>query len=144
MLYDIYDEQIDVTSKAFLGLTVACARCHDHKFDPISTQGLLFAGFDLRQHGSFQGLERTSPKLLLTRRSFRRSRVSSAYQAHQESRSSAKQKEIDDIVDDRESSALPARLQPRLADYMVAARRCTRTGRSAQMWLAKQDWPEDC
>lgn len=30
------DEQIDVVSKAFLGLTVSCARCHDHKFDAIS------------------------------------------------------------------------------------------------------------
>ena len=32
---DIVDDQIDVTSRAFLGLTVACARCHDHKFDAI-------------------------------------------------------------------------------------------------------------
>lgn len=32
---DIIADQIDVTTKAFLGLTVACARCHDHKFDPI-------------------------------------------------------------------------------------------------------------
>ncbi len=30
------DNQIDVVSKAFLGITVACARCHNHKFDPIS------------------------------------------------------------------------------------------------------------
>jgi len=35
---DIVDEQIDVTTRAFLGLTVSCARCHDHKFDPIPTR----------------------------------------------------------------------------------------------------------
>ena len=32
---EVADEQIDAMSQAFLGLTVACARCHDHKFDPI-------------------------------------------------------------------------------------------------------------
>ena len=34
---DVVDEQIDVTTQAFLGITAACARCHDHKFDPIPT-----------------------------------------------------------------------------------------------------------
>src|SRR4029450_9876701 len=36
---DIVDDQIDVTGRAFLGLTLSCARCHDHKFDPIATAG---------------------------------------------------------------------------------------------------------
>lgn len=33
---DIIDDRIDVTARGLMGLTVACARCHDHKYDPIS------------------------------------------------------------------------------------------------------------
>ncbi len=33
---DIIDDRIDVVTRGFLGLTVTCARCHDHKYDPVS------------------------------------------------------------------------------------------------------------
>lgn len=36
MVSDMVDDQIDTIGKAFLGLTLGCARCHDHKFDPIA------------------------------------------------------------------------------------------------------------
>lgn len=35
---DVVDEQLDVIGQAFLGQTLGCARCHDHKFDPIPTK----------------------------------------------------------------------------------------------------------
>ncbi|MDP7204626.1 MAG: DUF1549 domain-containing protein, partial [Pirellulaceae bacterium] len=37
MQMDIIDEQVDTLGRAFIGLTLGCARCHDHKFDPIPT-----------------------------------------------------------------------------------------------------------
>lgn len=35
---DEWDERIDAVSRTFLAMTVSCARCHDHKFDPISME----------------------------------------------------------------------------------------------------------
>ena len=35
---DDWDERVDTVTRGFLGMTVACARCHDHKFDPIPTR----------------------------------------------------------------------------------------------------------
>src|SRR5690606_4347545 len=37
MEMDIIDEQLDTFGRAFMGMTFGCARCHDHKFDPIQT-----------------------------------------------------------------------------------------------------------
>jgi hypothetical protein len=36
--HDIIDDRIDVTTRGLMGLTVSCARCHDHKYDPIPTE----------------------------------------------------------------------------------------------------------
>lgn len=35
---EVVDEQVDAVGRAFLGMTLGCARCHDHKFDPIPTR----------------------------------------------------------------------------------------------------------
>jgi cytochrome c553 len=57
LLTDIADDQVDVVCRAFLGLTVACARCHDHKFDPIPTEdyyslaGIFFSSHILQDPG---------------------------------------------------------------------------------------------
>src|ERR1019366_5606658 len=38
VIADELDDRIDTLTRGLLGLTVACARCHDHKFDPIPTR----------------------------------------------------------------------------------------------------------
>ncbi len=38
VMADEWEDRVDVVSRGLLGLTVACARCHDHKFDPIGTE----------------------------------------------------------------------------------------------------------
>jgi hypothetical protein len=50
---DRLDNRIDVMTKTFLGLTVACARCHDHKFDAISTKD-YYALFGFLESSSYR------------------------------------------------------------------------------------------
>jgi cytochrome c553 len=54
---DIADEQIDVTGRAFLGLTLGCARCHDHKFDPIPSVDYYALAGIFRGTNMFQDLQ---------------------------------------------------------------------------------------
>jgi hypothetical protein len=57
LLTDIADDQVDLTSRAFLGVTLGCARCHDHKFDPFSQRdyyalaGIFFSSHILANPG---------------------------------------------------------------------------------------------
>ncbi|HEY3740994.1 MAG TPA: PSD1 and planctomycete cytochrome C domain-containing protein [Bryobacteraceae bacterium] len=52
---EFQDDRVDVTTRGFLGLTVACAQCHDHKFDPIPTRDFysiqgIFDNSDVTEH----------------------------------------------------------------------------------------------
>ena len=51
VIADFVDEQLDVLGRTFLGLTISCARCHDHKFDPIrQTDYYALAGMFYSSH----------------------------------------------------------------------------------------------
>jgi cytochrome c553 len=67
---DMVDDQIDTVGKAFMGLTLGCARCHDHKFDPISQQdyyalaGIFYSTHILKDLGA-KGAEYTMNRVPL-------------------------------------------------------------------------------
>jgi len=57
---DLIDDRIDTTSKAFLAMTVACARCHDHMFDPIPTKDYYAL------HGVFASIDEPKDKPVIS------------------------------------------------------------------------------
>ena len=66
---DLADEQLDATTQGMLGLTVACARCHDHKFDPIPQRDYyalagVFLSTDTR-YGTFDAQQNNHPAALV-------------------------------------------------------------------------------
>jgi len=71
VMHDVIDDRIDVVSRATMALTVACARCHDHKYDPIPTQDYysLYGVFHNRPSSSCRSA--TAPRMPLSRRRMR-------------------------------------------------------------------------
>ncbi len=66
---DLVDEQIDAMSQSMLGLTLACARCHDHKFDPVTQRDYYaLAGIFLSSetlYGTYGQLQNANPGTLI-------------------------------------------------------------------------------
>ena len=66
---DLVDEQIDAMSQAMLGVTLACARCHDHKFDPFTQRdyyalaGIFTSSETL--YGTYSQLQNVNPGTLI-------------------------------------------------------------------------------
>jgi hypothetical protein len=124
MFYDIVDEQIEVTGKAFLGLTIACARCHDHKFDPVSTKDYYSLASIFASTKQLSKIEGTVSKLYFAPLAPRK--IAAVYEAHQK-KIEDKQKEID-AVTGAEARRFRERLAPRIADYMITAREVYENG----------------
>jgi hypothetical protein len=118
MFYDIVDEQIDVTGKAFLGLSIACARCHDHKFDPISIKDYYSLASVFASTKQLSKIEGTVSQLYFA--PLVPKDIAQQYEAHQ-TKVADKKKEID-AVSSSEARRIREGLIPRMADYMVAAR----------------------
>jgi cytochrome c553 len=119
MLYDVWDEQLDVTSRAFLGVTLSCARCHDHKFDPLTQKDYYGIIGMFASTKSFRDAETHVSKLLFT------PLVSKAeYEVYEKAQAVVANKGIDiDIAVDRERHLAQAKWIEQLPAYMMAARK---------------------
>jgi hypothetical protein len=124
MFYDIVDEQIEVTGKALLGLSIACARCHDHKFDPISTKDYYSLASIFASTKQLSKIEGTVSQLYFA--PLAPKDVAERYDAHLK-KVEDKQKEIS-AVSATEGRRLRDALAARIADYMVAARKVYESG----------------
>jgi hypothetical protein len=120
MLTDIVDDQVNVVSKAFLGLTVACARCHDHKFDPIpqadyyGLAGIFFSTHILPDPGP-----KTNGSPML------RTPLLAPAELAERDRHQKRLKELEESARRETEAAYAARaasMLPRTATYLAAAR----------------------
>jgi hypothetical protein len=104
--HDIIDDRIDVVTRGTMGLTVACARCHDHKYDPIPTRDYYSL------YGVFQNcVEMLTPIAEPAARD-------EAYEKF-EKELAKRQKKYDDTFRERRDEA-NTRLRSRVADYLIA------------------------
>ena len=105
-VHDIIDDRLDVTFRGLMGVTIGCARCHDHKFDPVPIADYYSL------HGIFLGS--TEPKELPTLSDIPAS-------AEYRNALAAQKKDLDDLLK-RYASEIPAKLRSQAGLYMLAVR----------------------
>lgn len=119
MVCDIVDDQVDLVTRGFLGLTVSCARCHDHKFEPFSTEdyyglaGIFFSSSILPGPGA---KTEGSPILHLPLAS----KEELAERVAREERVAALRNQISSLVAE-EGKGAAVREAQRTGDYLLAA-----------------------
>jgi mono/diheme cytochrome c family protein len=117
------DDRVDVTGRAILGLTIACAQCHDHKYDPIPTQ----------DYYSLLGVFRSSkvsewplvPAIEVKEYQDRKKQID------------ALQAKIDEFVDEQ-SKALTSVLFEQTANYLVASWKVLEGGKTASAAVSEE------
>jgi hypothetical protein len=119
MLYDFIDEQIDTTTRGILGLTVACARCHDHKFDPIATADYYSLAAIFANTKAFSKIGKGGVSEIYYA-PLAPADVVLRYVEHQAKLANMRHR-INDVLD-AETEVRQAPLRPRVADYMIATR----------------------
>ncbi|MFN7918700.1 MAG: DUF1549 domain-containing protein [Bryobacteraceae bacterium] len=127
MFYDIVDEQIDTVGKAMLGLTLGCARCHDHKFDPIPTKDYYSMASIFASTKQLSKIEGTVSQLYFA--PLVPKDVAEAYESHKK-KTEDKQKEIDAVIG-AEQRRQREQHAPRMAEYMLAAHEVYTNGKAA-------------
>ncbi len=124
MLYDVYDEQVEVVSKAMLGMTVACARCHDHKFDPILTKDYYSLAGMFASTRNFRDPESHVSGLL-----YKPLVPQAEYDRYESEQRVIKNKQIElDNLADIEIEEYIDSIADRTADYLLGARECYEDG----------------
>jgi hypothetical protein len=119
MLYDFIDEQIDTTTRGILGLTVACARCHDHKFDPIATADYYSLAAIFANTKSFSKIGKMGVSEIYYA-PLAPADVVLRYMEHQAKIATLKRRVA--FIADTEIDRRQAPLRPRIAEYMMATR----------------------
>jgi mono/diheme cytochrome c family protein len=105
---DIIDDRIDVVTRGFMGLTVQCARCHDHKYDPIPTKDYYSL------YGVFASSTEPAEKPLLGAAS-----LPAQYPEYEKER----EKRLDELTTFRQMKfdEVRADLRAKVSEYMLAA-----------------------
>ncbi|MEO8494482.1 MAG: DUF1553 domain-containing protein, partial [Planctomycetota bacterium] len=116
MQMDIIDEQVDTLGRAFIGMTFGCARCHDHKFDPIPTADYYaLAGIfkSTKTMENFNVVARWQEKPLATAEAI-------AVLDEHKKNIEAKQAAIDELVK-HSNEVVIAEARQHVGDYLLAA-----------------------
>ncbi|MGF1583309.1 MAG: PSD1 and planctomycete cytochrome C domain-containing protein [Gemmataceae bacterium] len=127
-VHDIIDDRIDVVSRGLLGLTVSCARCHDHKYDPIPTE----------DYYSLYGVFASSsePKILPI---IVKTEGNPALLPFQEGLAK-RQKDLDERLDDAYVNAV-TKFRLNVADYLLEARNVSKRAHDQRIPLLSLKQP---